>query len=160
MIICRSCGTQNLVNMVFCDECGQNLLEQSNSTPPARSEEQEQASPNSLLRPLPRMIRVIILNSRRVIDIPYGRDALIGRRDAPRGIIPDVDLSNEGGFEAGVSRRHAQVCYQEDQAFVQDLASTNGTLLNQKSLSPYLAQPLHHGDEIKLGSFVLRVEFR
>ena len=161
MMICRTCGTRNAVNAAFCEECGNNLWEhQSGPAASPRSAEPESTAPNPSSRPLPRLIRVVILNSGRVIDIPYGRDILIGRRDTARGIIPDVDLSSEGGFEAGVSRRHAQIGYQGEKAFVQDLGSTNGALLNHKPLTPFLSEPLQHGDEIKLGSCVLRIEFR
>jgi pSer/pThr/pTyr-binding forkhead associated (FHA) protein len=155
MIICRACGAQNAVNSVFCEECGHNLLEQlDNPAGPAEPPEAEKAHSR------PKLVRVIILNNGRTIDMPYGHDILIGRRDAPRGIVPEVDLANEGGFEAGVSRRHAQIGYQEEQALIQDLASTNGTLLNRKLLTPYLPEPLQHGDEVTLGSCTLRVEFR
>lgn len=156
MIVCRSCQAQNVLNAVFCEECGQNLLEQQDNSSSPRADERK----NRSQRPWPKLIRLIMLNSGRAIDLSFGHEAVIGRRDTPQGSAPDIDLSPEGGFEAGVSRRHAQISYQEGQALVQDLASTNGTSLNQKPLTPYLAQSLQHGDEIKLGSLVLRVEFR
>jgi pSer/pThr/pTyr-binding forkhead associated (FHA) protein len=157
MIICRYCKAKNAANTVFCEECGNDLLQyQSGSMTPPHADGQEETASDHL----PRIIRVIILKSGRAIDIPYGHDILIGRGDAAQGIAPDIDLSNEGGFEAGISRRHAQICYQGEQVLIQDLASTNGVLLNQKPLTPYLAQPLQQGDEIKLGTLVLRIEFR
>ena len=36
---------------------------------------------------------------------------VLGRRDPLEGIDPDVDLSIHGGFEGGVSRRHALICH-------------------------------------------------
>ncbi len=50
---------------------------------------------------------------------------LIGRVSVSRGIRPDVDC----GIDNGVSRRHAQLTWDGQRWWIEDLASSNGTFL-------------------------------
>lgn len=151
MITCPSCGSEHPLNTVFCEECGSNLSAQQQKQVAAQKARQR--------GPLTGGIRLHIVASGRQLDLPCDHQLLIGRRDAPQSIVPDIDLTDDGGLEAGVSRRHAQISFQQEQVLLQDLGSTNGTLVNHLALSPYLGHPLHSGDEIKLGNVTLRVEF-
>jgi len=56
--------------------------------------------------------------------------------------------------EATISRAHALFGYEGFQAFVQDLGSTNGTLVNGAREH---RKPLTHGDELRMGKLVLKV---
>jgi pSer/pThr/pTyr-binding forkhead associated (FHA) protein len=56
--------------------------------------------------------------------------------------------------EATISRAHALFGYDTSKAFVQDLGSTNGTLVNG---SREHRRALAHGDELRMGKLVLRV---
>jgi pSer/pThr/pTyr-binding forkhead associated (FHA) protein len=56
--------------------------------------------------------------------------------------------------EATISRAHALFGYDTGKAFVQDLGSTNGTLVNG---SREHRRALAHGDELRMGKLVLRV---
>ncbi|MBN1295286.1 FHA domain-containing protein [bacterium] len=56
--------------------------------------------------------------------------------------------------DKSVSRRHAQLRLTEDQYFVTDLKSSNGTFINGKRLSE--ATLLEHDDLLQLGEVVLR----
>ena len=56
--------------------------------------------------------------------------------------------------EPTISRAHALLSYEERQLFVQDLGSTNGTLVNGTREDRAL---LEDGDEIRMGRLVLRV---
>ena len=56
--------------------------------------------------------------------------------------------------EATISRAHALFGYDGADAFVQDLGSTNGTLVNGAREH---RRPLAHGDELRMGKLVLRV---
>jgi len=85
-----------------------------------------------------------------------GSEALIGRWDADGGIFPDVDLDQDDP-EAKVSRRHARIQFLNDQYFVEDLGSTNGTFVNRgPRLAPGAKQPLKNGDEIIVGKTFLK----
>lgn len=73
--------------------------------------------------------------------------ALVGRRDGPRNVYPDLDL----GWDDAVSRRHAELSYRDGQYWICDLRSTNGTILNRLELTPGRQFPLSPGDELSLG---------
>ncbi len=80
----------------------------------------------------------------------------IGRWDADGGIFPDVDLDSDDP-EAKVSRRHARIVRRNNQYFIEDLGSTNGTFVNRgRRLLPGDLQPLSDGDEIIVGKTFLR----
>jgi pSer/pThr/pTyr-binding forkhead associated (FHA) protein len=102
--------------------------------------------------------QIVTIQGRLVVrqtgaSIPlYGRsEAIIGRRPARRGVSPDVDLTEHGALEGGVSRRHARVSIREGRVLIEDLDSTNGTFVNQRQLGPGRLQPLNYGDQITLG---------
>lgn len=90
-------------------------------------------------------------------QFPLSEDeSQIGRWDADGGIFPDVDLDADD-LEAKVSRRHARIVRRDEQYFIEDLGSTNGTYINRgRRLLPGDRQPLRDGDEIIVGKTFLR----
>jgi pSer/pThr/pTyr-binding forkhead associated (FHA) protein len=66
-----------------------------------------------------------------------------------RGCNADLVLN-----EATISRGHALFGYEGAQAFVQDLGSTNGTLVNGEREHRKM---LANGDELRMGMLVLKV---
>jgi pSer/pThr/pTyr-binding forkhead associated (FHA) protein len=56
--------------------------------------------------------------------------------------------------EATISRAHALFGYEGALAFVQDLGSTNGTLVNGAREH---RRPLAHGDELRMGKLAIKV---
>ena len=83
-------------------------------------------------------------------------ESQIGRWDADGGIFPDVDLDADDP-EAKVSRRRARIMRRDEQYFIEDLGSTNGTFINRgRRLLPGDRQPLRDGDEIIVGKTFLR----
>ena len=61
----------------------------------------------------------------------------------------------------GVSRRHAAIRRNEEQNLdLWDLGSSNGTYLNGQRLSAHRPYRLHDGDELRLGSMIIRVFFQ
>jgi pSer/pThr/pTyr-binding forkhead associated (FHA) protein len=81
----------------------------------------------------------------------------VGRIDPREGVYPDVDLTVDLAMEFGVSREHACIFRRGNAVEVEDLASTNGTALNGKRLSPYLPVPLKDGDQLQLGKLLIEV---
>lgn len=69
-----------------------------------------------------------------------------------RGRTADLVLS-----EATISRAHALLGFKGDQPFVQDLGSTNGTLVNGGREQQAF---LRDGDELRMGRLVLRIVTR
>ncbi len=60
-----------------------------------------------------------------------------------------------------VSRKHCEFYLDEDGTVcVRDLESTNGTLLNGKSLDPQAAAVVTPGSSVKVGTVVFRVDFK
>ncbi len=104
-----------------------------------------------------RRLRLLILNTGRLSNwLPDG-EVLIGRTDRANGIFPQVDLDPEGGYEAGVSRKHALITRQDEVFYIKDLGSVNGSFLNKQRLAPETPQPLKDGDELRLGNIVMKV---
>jgi len=62
-----------------------------------------------------------------------------------------VDLKPFGGYENGVSRRHALIRRTDRGYDILDLGSTNGTWLNKKRLIPEKPYPLESGAQVRLG---------
>jgi pSer/pThr/pTyr-binding forkhead associated (FHA) protein len=103
-------------------------------------------------------ISLVVINSGRRIALDAGEELLVGRKDNQRGIYPDVDLGLDGGYDAGVSRRHAIIAPHADGYALEDLASANGTFVNGNRLAPQSPTPIRHGDELKFGTLILRFE--
>jgi pSer/pThr/pTyr-binding forkhead associated (FHA) protein len=105
-----------------------------------------------------RRFRATIINNGRHINLPLAVPVLIGRQDSARGFFPDLDLNNDGGYDSGVSRKHARISVNGEDAYVEDLESANGTFINDQRLQPRTLHRLKSADELRLGSLILRVE--
>jgi len=88
-----------------------------------------------------------------------GDKTLIGRADPASGLPADVmgiDLTALDDKEApSVSRRHAQVLRRNGDYILQDLDSTNGTILNDIFLQEGQRARLQHGDVVIFGDVQL-----
>lgn len=104
-------------------------------------------------------LKLIIQDGGGEIEVPSKEEVSMGRLDPASGSFPDIDLSNYGAVEKGVSRRHAKIIKRGEEFVIEDLGSINGTFLNGKKLQPYVFEALKDGDELHLGKLVLRVNF-
>jgi len=172
MIICPYCQHELLEGTVFCPECGAGLGGADEAGPPSSPEpaavQAQQTATLSGPAPkpaggkttahiAPTQLRLLVLNSGRTIPCPMGEVLLVGRADPGAGVFPEVDLSQDNGYMAGVSRRHARIIRRGDDFFLEDLNSMNGSFLNRNKLPAHTAVPFQDGDEIRLGNLVLRV---
>ena len=80
------------------------------------------------------------------LEVPVDRDWMV----IGRGRGADVVLA-----ERTISRAHAAIGFEEDTYFVQDLGSTNGTLVNGTREEK---RALTDGDEIQMGKLILRIK--
>ncbi|MFP4322466.1 MAG: FHA domain-containing protein [Anaerolineales bacterium] len=97
--------------------------------------------------------------NKSVVVLPQ-RGVLLGRR-TPNSERPDIDLSLWAGYRTGVSRNHARLFLAETGSLrVIDLASSNGTFLNEKRLQPHQPYGVCNGDELRLGSLVMCIHFQ
>jgi pSer/pThr/pTyr-binding forkhead associated (FHA) protein len=74
---------------------------------------------------------------------------------------PEVILGREPGCDfplddQAVSSQHARLSYHHQQWWLEDLASTNGTFLNDEPVTTPVV--ITHGDELRLGHLEVKVE--
>ncbi|MGC9467555.1 MAG: FHA domain-containing protein [Anaerolineae bacterium] len=187
-LVCGQCGALLEPDSAFCDMCGAPVSrvsppsgdETALSSPPASDQapvyeptvaSQErgwQASAggalqaptpsDDALRPKPQGA-LVVRGSNVTLDLVSGTLVwVIGREDPLSGIFPDIDLTDHGGDEGGVSRKHARIQVQGQRFYVEDLNSTNHTYLNRELLTPGYTYPLRDGDELCFGR--VKVIFR
>lgn len=82
-----------------------------------------------------------------------GQTFVIRASHAVLGRSQTTDVPLEDGM---LSRRHCMITCNNGEAWVQDLGSSNGTLLDGVAVSS-APQPLHHGSVLTLGETFLRV---
>jgi pSer/pThr/pTyr-binding forkhead associated (FHA) protein len=97
------------------------------------------------------------MGERRLI-VAVHVDMVMGRRGAGDDAL-EIDLNKYGAGELGVSRRHAQIHLQENELYIRDLGSTNGTRLNGVIIPANQPVRLRDGDELELGQFRTVVRF-
>ncbi len=177
MIRCPSCNATYLEGTLFCEECGatlhKDLLAGERQTDPLRGRQVAHERPDEVERGkkvvspgtpfgavelAPGSFALWIANSGRRQIFELGREILIGRADTANQVFPDLDLTSDGGIEGGVSRRHACITFRDGVPYVEDLNSTNHSYLNNVRLEPLMPRALHHGDELRLGMILLRIE--
>ena len=86
-------------------------------------------------------------------------DNLLGRRDPMSNIFPEVDLSKYDP-QTKISRRHARIWRDGNNFMVEDLGSSNGTILIRSVSEPFRLVPsepqtLTAGDKIRVGDATL-----
>ncbi|MGD9560977.1 MAG: protein kinase [Pyrinomonadaceae bacterium] len=86
-------------------------------------------------------------------------DNLLGRRDPMSNIFPEIDLSKYDP-QTKISRRHARIWRDGSNFLLEDLGSSNGTMLTRATaesfrLMPNQPQMLAAGDRIRLGDATL-----
>jgi pSer/pThr/pTyr-binding forkhead associated (FHA) protein len=89
----------------------------------------------------------VILNGRVMQKLSLAKDRILIGRSADS----DVRINH-----AGVSRSHAVVTAKDGAFFVEDLESSNGTLVNGKRVR---SVQLRNGDLVEVGSFSLHLRF-
>lgn len=90
----------------------------------------------------------------------YQEEMLVGRYDEDSGTDPAIDLApQEVSLETKtVSRRHAIIRTDGETWTIEDLASTNGTYVNEDDLPPGKRWTFKAGDTIRIGGVHLSVE--
>lgn len=106
----------------------------------------------------PRHIALIDVNLKHdPLRFKIRDDVFIGREAG--GIVPDIDLTDYGAADCGVSRQHALLRPTKDSLHLIDLDSTNGTFRNGTRLRSGSAESLKDNDLISFGTlhFKLRI---
>ncbi len=175
-LTCSNCGASLEADSAFCDMCGTRVsqvpqprpggqyqppppkpqspspYERATPPPPPRDAYATVAAPPAPPPPPTVNARLVVHPGNQALPLPQGKpEAIIGRDDPVGGLYPDVDLTDCGGDDAGVSRQHARIYFQGGRAFIEDRGSTNRTYVNGQPLSPWQAHPLQSGDEVRFG---------
>jgi pSer/pThr/pTyr-binding forkhead associated (FHA) protein len=157
MIKCPFCGNEYPENTLFCEECGSYLAPSTEyATDPLAGQTAGEIDQGRSDRIRYRTLVLAIENGGR-FELPLSKEVVLGRLDASRAVFPDVDLTGEEGLEKGISRRHARITRRENEVFIEDLNSLNGTFLNANRLVAELPYPVKDGDQIQLGKLILRI---
>jgi hypothetical protein len=93
------------------------------------------------------------------VEVELTNRYVIGRSATKSQKKPDLDLNRYGGYLRGISREHLAIIKDDSLLKVEDLGSTNGSYLNGSKLLPHQPRILRDGDELCLGTLILRVDF-
>ncbi|MFC1975430.1 FHA domain-containing protein [Chloroflexota bacterium] len=170
MTKCPFCSTSHVANTVFCNECGNYLLEEDQrKTDPLENGETgwtgettdgPRETPASQPNAKPVVVQLKIGDRHREIEISLDKIINIGRVDPTTTIFPEVDLTDEGPPAKSVSRRHARILKQENMVKLEDMGSVNGTFINGTRLDPYMPEAISDGDLLQLGKLSIKIKIR
>src|SRR6266540_729315 len=116
---CTACQIENIEGALFCEECGAKLEAMSE----ARGTDIEMDNEGTNL--------ALASSDGSTLEIPSKDEVVIGREDPISDVFPDLDLTNLGGMDKGVSRKHAIIHRSGPNYTVEDMGSTNGTYINK-----------------------------
>ncbi|MGA2822639.1 MAG: FHA domain-containing protein [Bacteroidales bacterium] len=105
-------------------------------------------------------IAIYVKDHAAPIEILKEGEFTLGRRTTEEVEQAFVDLKPFGGYENGVSRRHALIRRTDHGYEILDLGSSNGTWLNKKRLTPDKPYPLENGAEFYLGRLQIFVIYQ
>jgi len=149
-VFCGFCGQKIVATDLFCAFCG------------AKQPIAQQGVHSEIYTPAPMTAKLFVLGTHD-LDSPTFQleksENLIGRRDPMSNIFPEVDLSKYDP-QTKISRRHAKIWRDGPNYVLEDLASSNGTVIlpaasDSKRLLPHQPYTLSNGDKIKLGDTTL-----
>jgi pSer/pThr/pTyr-binding forkhead associated (FHA) protein len=94
-------------------------------------------------------LRLIHVQTTTLIEIPLQLTRIrLGKPNT--NWLPDIDLSTFPNSDI-VSRSHLEIRLEDNNYFIEDLGSANGTYLNGSRLRPFTPYQLRVGDKIDLG---------
>jgi pSer/pThr/pTyr-binding forkhead associated (FHA) protein len=137
---------ENIEGALFCEECGAKLEaagEMNEAVSGAGAE-------GSTL--------VLASADGGKLEIPAKDEVVIGREDPISEVFPDVDLTNFGGVDGGVSRKHAVIHRSGASCTIEDMGSTNGTYINKKRILAHAPQEIKPGDEVRFGKVAFSLQ--
>jgi eukaryotic-like serine/threonine-protein kinase len=152
LVFCGFCGQKIVATDVFCPFCG--------AQQPLAGKGAGAGQPVYVAPKLTAKLMVISTNELNAPMFNLEKDSnLVGRRDPMSNIFPEVDLSKFDP-QTKISRKHARIWRESDKYMVEDLGSSNGTILINNandSLRLMKNQPhvLTHGDKLRVGDTTL-----
>lgn len=141
---CTECNMENIEGAIFCEECGANL-----EAAGAMNEAATDGEGTAL---------VLTSSNGSKLEIPSKDEVVIGREDPISEVFPDLDLTDFGGADGGVSRKHAVIHRTDGGCTIEDMGSTNGTYVNKKRIQPHAPQSIKPGDEVRFGKLAFSLQ--
>lgn len=148
-VFCGFCGQKIVATDLFCAFCG------------AKQPIAQQGVHSEIYSHAPLTAKLVMVGTSD-LDTPIFSlekdETLIGRRDPMSNIFPEVDLSRYDP-QTKISRRHARIWREGSTYLVEDLGSSNGTVLlavgDSIKLAPRQPHALTSGDKIRVGDTML-----
>lgn len=164
-IFCPVCKNKNERNAIVCIHCGASLdyhhpevmaTTRNAEVPDAISVKIANAPIDNALIPEDG-IAVYAAGTSKPVYLRFEKELIFGRKadDPADGNL--LDLTEIGGYQMGISRRHAKIRRGESGYELIDLASTNGSWLNDERLSPNKPYPLASGSQLRFGRMRLLI---
>ncbi|GIK27507.1 MAG: FHA domain-containing protein [Chloroflexi bacterium] len=156
---CQECDHDNLVGAMVCEDCGFPLMtgQSGDAAAPVYGAVPVHTAGFDLRDEMRVYIEFVGFETR--IELKPNAQTTFGRQDTNGAANPDVDLTPYGAFEKGVSRTHALMQRREHALMLQDLGSSNGTLVNGRRVAANQPRLIQDGDEIMFGQLAARVHF-
>lgn len=151
VVFCGFCGQRIVATDMFCAFCGS---KQPLAQHGVHSEVYSSRSVGTA--------KLVLMGTTDLDSPAYSiekQENLVGRRDPMSNIFPEVDLSRYDP-QTKISRRHAKIWRDGQNYLVEDLGSSNGTLLltsinDTMRLLPNQPHPLANGDRLRVGDTTL-----
>ncbi len=150
-VFCGFCGQKIVATDMFCAFCG---AKQPLAQPGVQSQEYIPVEVTAKL----------MIEGTSELNVPAFSlekdENLIGRRDPISNIFPEVDLSKFDP-QTKISRKHARILREGSRFILEDLNSSNGTVLKSSDkdsvrLTPHQSKSLENGDRITMGDTTLQ----
>ncbi len=141
---CSECNMENIEGAIFCEECGAKLEAAVHDEASAAGSE--------------RAGLVLAATNGSKVPLPSKDEVVVGREDPISEVFPDLDLTDYGAADSGVSRKHAVIRRSGPDCTIEDMGSTNGTYINKKRIQPHAPQAIKPGDEVRFGKLAFQLQ--
>lgn len=102
-------------------------------------------------------IAIYAASTSKPVYLRFDKELVFGRASDEPSEETLLDLTGLGGYQKGISRRHAKICRTEDGYEIMDLASTNGSWMNDERLIPNKTYPLASGAQLRFARMRLLI---
>jgi hypothetical protein len=156
-VICPNCGTKNSPDAEDCVNCAGTLKSKQARTrmmkKPMITDDDARAAKSGRLY-------LQVKTRKQPLEVYVTKELIIGRSSPDSSVQPDIDLAPYEAEKYGVSRAHASLKKDGETIVITDLHSSNETHLNGERLYPQETHVLRHGDELELGTLLVKVLFK
>ena len=174
---CPACGAEHYPGTLFCEMCGEAVHPAAQAhvaATRAAANRPARARPNPTKNPTPATLPAAAAEANDTpvprapslhVHLPHHNTSFtlsgallqVGRADPDDAFAPELDLTDYGGQERGVSRRHATIQWVEGGYVIVDRHSSNGTWLNGVRLVAGYAYQIPPQANVRLGGLLVQL---